>query len=418
MDKKTDSVNANGYTRDNGGKLKKRFEKLNEILIPVTYKEKVMKSRWCLLVITSKHHTFRLIRMIKVTLPSERKHFWADLAILKSHLWLPWILNGQILMVVVFTLEDYFSAPSCSKFNDIVAEQWLMSVDGYSMYRVVTKMISPLKKPLRNAVNNPMIEWLDVGDSNSSYFHKSVKCKNQRSRIDSIRDNEDNEVTGTLVTDCFVKHYHQFLGVSAECDDLNNVDLFPKCITSETSMNMVRNITNKEIKTALFIHGRHDRALELSCTTIIETVDLLGVKWVRMDKLKGPHDWDIPVRGRYELGNGKLLQIRGSSFKPVLWKILGMVCDIEFFPLVVKARLLLKEAEAAEAIRLCAEASNFETMEKSLQDETNALKEHNVILKKERNALDVKVHELELSSSGLQEKVTVYENCMEQLEKF
>ncbi|GJY43270.1 hypothetical protein Tco_0431483 [Tanacetum coccineum] len=271
MDKKTDSVNANGYTRDNGGKLKKRFEKLNEILIPVTYKEKVMKSRWCLLVITSKHHTFRLIRMIKVTLPSERKHFWADLAILKSHLWLPWILNGQILMVVVFTLEDYFSAPSCSKFNDIVAEQWLMSVDGYSMYRVVTKMISPLKKPLRNAVNNPM-----------------------------------------------------FLGVSAECDDLNSVDLFPKCITSETSMNMVRNITNKEIKTALFIHGRHDRALELSCTTIIETVDLLGVKWVRMDKLKGPHDWDIPVRGRYELGNGKLLQIRGSSFKPVLWKILGM----------------------------------------------------------------------------------------------
>ncbi|GJV35267.1 putative RNA-directed DNA polymerase [Tanacetum coccineum] len=201
-----------------------------------------------------------------------------------------------------------------SKFNDIVAEQWLMSVDGYSMYRVVTKM-KALKKPLRKLLQshgnlhdrvnslrteldevqkaldrNPLdtnlrdeeaayvnafneakideerflkqkakIEWLDVGDSNSSYFHKSVKCKNQRSRIDSIRDNEDNEVTGTLVADCFVKHYHQFLGVSAECDDLNSVDLFPKCITSETSMNMVRNITNKEIKTAMFNIG-DDRA--------------------------------------------------------------------------------------------------------------------------------------------------------------
>ncbi|GJT33292.1 hypothetical protein Tco_0923711 [Tanacetum coccineum] len=75
-----------------------------------------------------------------------------------------------------------------------------------------------------------------------------------------------------------------------------------------------------------------------------------------------------------------------------------------------------REAEAAEAIRLCAEASNFETVEKSLQDEVIALKEHNTILEKERNALDV--HELELSSSRLQEKVTVYENCMEQLEKF
>ncbi|GJV92055.1 putative RNA-directed DNA polymerase, eukaryota, reverse transcriptase zinc-binding domain protein [Tanacetum coccineum] len=189
-----------------------------------------------------------------------------------------------------------------------------MSVDGYSMYRVVTKM-KALKKPLRKLLEshgnlhdrvnslrteldevqkaldrNPLdtnlrdeeaayvnafneakideerflkqkakIEWLEVGDSNSSYFHKSVKCKNQRSRIDSIRDNEDNEVTCTLVADCFVKHYHQFLGVSVECDDLNTVDLFPKCITSETSMNMVRNITNKEIKTAMFNIG-DDRA--------------------------------------------------------------------------------------------------------------------------------------------------------------
>ncbi|GJY69303.1 hypothetical protein Tco_0472285 [Tanacetum coccineum] len=119
----------------------------------------------------------------------------------------------------------------------------------------------------------------------------------------------------------------------------------------------------------------------------------------------------------------------------------------------LKAQLLLREAEAAKAIRLRAEASNFKTVEKSLRDETNSLNERNVILEKEQNALDVKVTELEtsvagkereltdlnalvtsvrsqndsrvdqvceleLSSFGLQEKVTVYENCMEQLEKF
>ncbi|GJZ64938.1 hypothetical protein Tco_0621634 [Tanacetum coccineum] len=114
------------------------------------------------------------------------------------------------------------------------------------------------------------------------------------------------------------------------------------------------------------------------------------------------------------------------------------------------AHMLLKEAEAAKAIRLRAEASNFETVEKSLRDETNSLKEGNAILEKERNALDVKVTDLEasamskereltdlnvmvtsvksqndnladrleISSSGLQEKVTVYENCMEELKKF
>nr|GEZ83824.1 transposase (putative), gypsy type [Tanacetum cinerariifolium] len=53
------------------------------------------------------------------------------------------------------------------------------------------------------------------------------------------------------------------------------------------------------------------------------------------------------------------------------------------------------EAEATEAIRLRAEASNLEMAEKSLRDEVNALNERNSILEKDRNALDVKVTDLE-----------------------
>ncbi|GJZ16910.1 hypothetical protein Tco_0553033 [Tanacetum coccineum] len=98
----------------------------------------------------------------------------------------------------------------------------------------------------------------------------------------------------------------------------------------------------------------------------------------------------------------------------------------------LKAHLLLREAKAAEAIRLCAEASNFETVEKSLWDEATDLEALVLGKKRELTGLNAqltsiksqndtlvdRVHELELSSSGLQEKVTVYENCMEQLEKF
>ncbi|GKB05189.1 hypothetical protein Tco_0833384 [Tanacetum coccineum] len=111
----------------------------------------------------------------------------------------------------------------------------------------------------------------------------------------------------------------------------------------------------------------------------------------------------------------------------------------------LKAQLSLREAEAAESIRLHVEASKFKIVEKYLWDEVNILKEHNTILEKEQNALDVKVtdleasavgkerkltdlnaqitsvksqndnlmdrvHKLEVSSFGLQEKVTVYEN--------
>ncbi|GJS18722.1 hypothetical protein Tco_0413194 [Tanacetum coccineum] len=107
-----------------------------------------------------------------------------------------------------------------------------------------------------------------------------------------------------------------------------------------------------------------------------------------------------------------------------------------------KAQLLLKEAEATEAIRLRAEASKFEAVKKSLQDEIRSLKERNAALEKEKGELDVRVvdlaasvkvkeqkaaaldvvvttvHELETSSIGLREKVAVYENYMSQLEKF
>nr|GEX68784.1 transposase (putative), gypsy type [Tanacetum cinerariifolium] len=61
----------------------------------------------------------------------------------------------------------------------------------------------------------------------------------------------------------------------------------------------------------------------------------------------------------------------------------------------LKAQLLLKEAEATEAIRLRAETSKLETAEKSLRDEVNALNERNTTLEKERNSLDVKVTDLE-----------------------
>nr|GEW24725.1 hypothetical protein [Tanacetum cinerariifolium] len=116
----------------------------------------------------------------------------------------------------------------------------------------------------------------------------------------------------------------------------------------------------------------------------------------------------------------------------------------------LKAQLILNEAEAAEVVRLRAETSNFEAVEKSLQSEVAALKERNNLLETEKSELDVKVadlaasikvreqevadldamvtsvklqndnlvDQLEASSARLQEKVKAYENCLSQLEKF
>ncbi|GJV93043.1 hypothetical protein Tco_1540856 [Tanacetum coccineum] len=78
----------------------------------------------------------------------------------------------------------------------------------------------------------------------------------------------------------------------------------------------------------------------------------------------------------------------------------------------LKAQLLLKEAEAAEAILLRAEASKFEAIEKSLQDEVKILKDHNTTLEKER------VHGAGDFLCWTHEKVTTYEDCMGKLEEF
>ncbi|GJW69009.1 hypothetical protein Tco_0123433 [Tanacetum coccineum] len=97
----------------------------------------------------------------------------------------------------------------------------------------------------------------------------------------------------------------------------------------------------------------------------------------------------------------------------------------------LKAQLLLKEEEAAEAIRLRTEASKFEAFEKSLELDVKVADLVASVKVREQKAADLDamvtfvksqndnlVDQLETSSAVLQEKVTVYEDYMSQLEKF
>ncbi|GJV17146.1 hypothetical protein Tco_1362469 [Tanacetum coccineum] len=99
------------------------------------------------------------------------------------------------------------------------------------------------------------IEWLEVGDSNSAYFHKSIKCRNQRSRIDVITTVNDVVVHGNCVPDVFVSHYESFIGMGMVCEDLNISGLFNKQVSEISNANMIRIVTNEEIKRAMFYIG-------------------------------------------------------------------------------------------------------------------------------------------------------------------
>nr|GEX04523.1 hypothetical protein [Tanacetum cinerariifolium] len=156
------------------------------------------------------------------------------------------------------------------------------------------------------------------------------------------------------------------------------------------------------------------------------------------------------------LDDGRFCRKMVDKFAPP--KFFTSVCGMEHDQLFIKFNVgAARQMSLSVEVRMRAEYNVKEKkMLKSVakrQDETDALKERNAILKKERNALDVKVteleasavskereltdlnalvtyvksqndilvdrvHEVEISSFGLQEKVKVYESCMDQLDKF
>ncbi|GJZ37781.1 hypothetical protein Tco_0583972 [Tanacetum coccineum] len=101
------------------------------------------------------------------------------------------------------------------EFKQLVEEGWKHVVNGYNMFKVVKKL-RYLKKSMRKLVMNQeeealylkafneavldeerylkqkaKVEWLSVGDSNSSYFHKMVKSKVSRSRVEVVLDSSN-----------------------------------------------------------------------------------------------------------------------------------------------------------------------------------------------------------------------------------
>ncbi|GKC83759.1 hypothetical protein Tco_1139476, partial [Tanacetum coccineum] len=56
------------------------------------------------------------------------------------------------------------------------------------------------------------IDWLREGDSNLAYFHKAVKSRVSRSRIDVVSNSDGVLFENEHVPEAFVAHYEAFLG--------------------------------------------------------------------------------------------------------------------------------------------------------------------------------------------------------------
>ncbi|GKC96770.1 RNA-directed DNA polymerase, eukaryota, reverse transcriptase zinc-binding domain protein [Tanacetum coccineum] len=194
------------------------------------------------------------------------------------------------------------------EFLDVVKAQWNILVDGFAMF-VLAKILKLMKRHMRslnkrngnvfvkvknlkskleriqrdldknpycsvlreeemmysNAYKNALldeerllrhkskIEWLKEGDLNNDFFHNSLKGRLNKSRIDSIINDDGQSFIGVDVADKFVEHFQNIFGIEGDTyhvDDL--VQLFSKKISEVDALDMIKPVTNKEINSAIF----------------------------------------------------------------------------------------------------------------------------------------------------------------------
>ncbi|GKD41338.1 reverse transcriptase domain-containing protein [Tanacetum coccineum] len=99
------------------------------------------------------------------------------------------------------------------------------------------------------------IDWLREGDANSAYFHKLVKCQVSRSCIDVVTDNDGVVFENEKVADAFVSHYEVFLGQVGIVRNMDTISLFHIKLDEETAHDMVRMVSDQEVKEAMFLMG-------------------------------------------------------------------------------------------------------------------------------------------------------------------
>ncbi|XP_071698643.1 uncharacterized protein [Rutidosis leptorrhynchoides] len=197
-------------------------------------------------------------------------------------------------------------------FEDIVLQGWRVPLIGYSMFQVVKKLRSP-KKLLRKLMwnkgnlharvlklrheldevqialdNNPFsmvlreeegcllmaytdavieeerflkqkvkVDWLREGDSNSGYFHKVIKGRQNRSHIASIVGPNGLLIEGSDVASVFVEHYKSFLGSSNPVQVLDDTSIFVNKVPPDKAASMIRVASATEVKAAFFDMGNN-----------------------------------------------------------------------------------------------------------------------------------------------------------------
>ncbi|GJW51394.1 hypothetical protein Tco_0092745, partial [Tanacetum coccineum] len=168
-----------------------------------------------------------------------------------------------------------------ARFMEVVNAGWSMYTSGFFMFRVVQKL-KQLKKPFRhllfvkgNLYKNVrrLRKELDQGDSNSAYFHKAVKGRVSRSRINVVTNSLGIVFHNDQVAGAFVSHYEEFLGQVGEAIYLDTQNLFVSTLDSFTALDM--EVVGMEVSQAIrefFTNGKLLKELNHTIIALIPKI--------------------------------------------------------------------------------------------------------------------------------------------------
>nr|GEV46298.1 hypothetical protein [Tanacetum cinerariifolium] len=133
------------------------------------------------------------------------------------------------------------------------------------------------------------IEWLKEGDHNTMYFHKVLKCRVRKSRIEVVTNDAGNTFYGDDIPAKFVEHFKNFFGAVDLVFPIEDCcGLFTKKLDPQVASVMIRHVMDKEIKAAMF-DIKDDKAAGLDGFTLKffkKAWDIVG-----LDDLMVGYDW-------------------------------------------------------------------------------------------------------------------------------
>ncbi|GKD30438.1 hypothetical protein Tco_1241216 [Tanacetum coccineum] len=252
--------------------------------------------------------------------PRERRHLWNDLGLHKNVVrGMSWLLLGDFN--VALNIEDSLTSSSSMTsamcdFKNCVKHIELLHDHGNLPERVNRLraeldevQIANDKDPYNEVLRDEEAVYLQAFNEAKIDEERSVKRKNQHNCIEVIKNANNKEFTDSFDPTIFVEHCEAFLGTHTPYNDLNTTGLFTKQVSDESSSNMVRPVTNEEIKKVMF-DIRDDKAPDPDGNTLVffkKGWDIVGS--------------DVCNAVRDFFGNGKLLKEINHRFLALIPKV-------------------------------------------------------------------------------------------------